>query len=340
MLLLLVTGPILLPEYRASDPRPIDIASALLSLGAVLSIIYGVKRIASAAGGAWPILSIVAGAALGATFIRRQRRVPDPLIDPRLFANRQFTGALIAYTLATFVAFGIYLFVGQYLQLVLRLSPLAAGVATLPSFAGFILGSFVAPVVARRIPPITLIVAGFVGSAAGFALLALATPDSPLGVVIAGITIYSLALSPVFVLATDIIVGSAPPERAGAASALSETGSELGGALGIGVLGSIGTAIYRHAMSNGMPAGISGVAAHAARNTIGGAIAQSGSADMDSVHALARNAFTGSMNATGWLCIAAVILVAAGLALSARRRAGGSTPSGQSSRFASAGAPL
>jgi DHA2 family multidrug resistance protein-like MFS transporter len=321
MLLLLITGPLLLPEYRDPDARAIDVTSALLSLAAVLAFVYGMKRIASAGGGVWPFTSIVIGLTLGAAFVRRQRRLRDPLIDPALFASRRFTGALVAYTLATFAAFGIFLFAGQYLQLVKGLSPLRAGVASLPVFVGFIAGSFIAPVLARRISSISLMVGGFLMSAVGFAMLALAEPSSSLGMVITATSVYSLGLSPVFVLATDMIVGSAMPEKAGAASALSETGSELGGALGIGLLGSLGTAVYRHAMTHGMPAGVPSDAASAARNTIGGAMSETGGvsvAAVDSLQHLARVAFTSSMNAVGWLCVAVVILSAVGLALSAR----------------------
>lgn len=311
MVLLLIAGPVLLPEYRDPDARPIDAPSALLSLGAVLSTIYGVKQIATTGASGAAFITIAIGIALGTLFVRRQRRIANPLVDPALFRSIRFAIALVAYTLATFVAFGIYFFTGQYLQLVKGLSPLAAGITSLPVFAGFIIGSFASPVVARRTGPLPLMVGGFAASAIGFGLIGITGPSSPLGLLIAGMSIYSLALSPVFVLATDAIVGSAPPERAGAASALSETGSELGGALGIGVLGSIGTAVYRHTISVAIPAGISGEAAAAARNTLGGAIA------VPQLRAVAREAFASSMNAVGWSCVAIVLVCAVGLTLAA-----------------------
>ena len=90
---------------------------------------------------------------------------------------------------------------------------------------------------------------------------------------VAGSVVFSLGLAPVFTLATDIIVGSAPPERAGAASAISETSAEFGGALGIAILGSIGTAVYRGQVADAFPAGIPPGAAEAARETLGGAVA-------------------------------------------------------------------
>jgi len=103
-------------------------------------------------------------------------------------------------------------------------------------------------------------------------VLTLVDGASSLAVLITGSVIYSLGVSPVVILATDLIVGSAPVERAGAASAISETSSELGGALGIAVLGSIGIAVYRGMMATGIPLGVPPDAAEVARATLGGAV--------------------------------------------------------------------
>src|SRR5258706_726916 len=119
MLLLLMLGPVLLPEFRDPEAGRLDLVSAALSLAAVLSVIYGLKRIAED-GPAWlPVLSMAAGLALGVAFVRRQLTLADPLIDLRLFRSRAFSGALVIYTLGTFVAFGAFVFLAQDLQLVL-----------------------------------------------------------------------------------------------------------------------------------------------------------------------------------------------------------------------------
>jgi DHA2 family multidrug resistance protein-like MFS transporter len=313
MILLLVAGPVLLPEYRDPSARPVDVSSVLLSLAAVLLVIFGVKRIATAPGFALPTVTIATGAICAIAFIRRQRRIADPLIDPALFANARFVGALVAYTVGTFLGFGIWLSTSQYLQLVKGLSPLTAGLTSLPVFAGFTAGSFIFPVVARRVGAERLMIVGFIGSAVGFALLALTTTTSPLALVIAALGLYSLSLSPIFVLATDLIVGSAPPERAGAAAALSETGSELGGAVGIAVLGSIGTAVYRHAVALRMPVGIPRLVAEGARNTIGEAMRATDSMSgvaAGSLHRVAQAAFASSMNVTAWACVVVALVMA------------------------------
>ena len=269
MLLLLVLGPILLPEFRDPQAGRLDLFSAALSLAAVLLVIYGLKRVAEHGFGWVPAFTIVTGLAVGAAFLRRQRALAHPLIDLRLFRSRAFSASLAVYLLGTLVAFGAYIYIAQYLQLVLGLPPLQAGLATVPSMAAFVVGSMLVPVIARRVRPWSLMAAGLVLAAVGFGVLAQA---GGLHVIVIGSVIYSLGFSPVVILATDLIVGSAPVERAGAASAISETSSELGGALGIAVLGSIGVAVYRGMMATGIPLGVPPEAAEVARATLGGAV--------------------------------------------------------------------
>jgi MFS transporter, DHA2 family, multidrug resistance protein len=164
-------------------------------------------------------------------------------------------------------------FIAQYLQLVLGLEPLPAGLWTVPSMLAYISGSFLVPRIVRRIRPSCVMSAGMVLAAVGFGVLTRVDGPAGLAVTVAGSVIYSLGLTPVVILATDLIVGSAPIERAGAASAISETSSELGGALGIAILGSIGTAVYRLHVGDALPAGVPPDAAEVARATLGGAAA-------------------------------------------------------------------
>ena len=273
MLLLLVLGPLLLPEFRDPNAGRLDLRSAGLSLAAVLLVIYGLKRVAEHGPGWLPLLTVVAGLVLGWVFARRQQRLADPLIDLRLFRAPGFSMSLAVYLLGTLVAFGAYIFIAQYLQLVLGLAPLQAGLATLPSMFAFVAGSMIVPLVVRRVRPTTAIAGGLILAAVGFAMLAGVDGSAGLGLLVAATIVYSLGISPVVILATDLIVGSAPVERAGAASAISETSSEMGGALGIAILGSIGTAVYRSRIAHSMPPEIPAEAAAAARATLGGAVA-------------------------------------------------------------------
>jgi MFS transporter, DHA2 family, multidrug resistance protein len=276
MLLLLAVGPVLLPEYRDPNAGRLDILSAAMSLVSVLLVIYGLKRLAEDGLGSLPVVSILAGVGVGFLFVRRQQKLPDPLIDVRLFRSPAFSASLAAYTLGTLVAFGSYIYLSQYLQLVLGLSPLKAGLWMVPSMLSFVVGSMVVPIIARQVRPAHAMGAGLVLAAVGFAVLAQMDRGPSLAMLVTGSVIYSLGISPVVILATDLIVGSAPVERAGAASALSETSSEFGGALGIAVLGSIGTAVYRGLMVDAIPVGVSSQSAEAARGTLGGALAESG----------------------------------------------------------------
>ncbi len=192
---------------------------------------------------------------MGAAFVRRQGRLADPLIDLDLFRIRTFSAGLAANTMGFFAAFGLFIFVSQYLQIVLGLSPLEAGLWSLPSSAGFIAGAMVVPMALHGVRPAYVIGGGLALASMGFVLISQA---DGLDLVVAGSVVFSLGLSPVAGMATELIVGAAPPERSGAASAISETSSELGGALGIAVLGSIGTAVYRGRMEDAVPSGVPG----------------------------------------------------------------------------------
>lgn len=272
MLLLLVLGPTLLPEYKDPVAGRIDLLSVLQSLLAVLLVIYGLKQTAEH-GLHWRMsLVFLAGLAIGARFLRRQRRLAYPLLDLALFANRKFTAAISAYALSCLAMFGVYLFITQYMQLVLGLSPLEAGYATLPWALGFVFGSLTAPRLARHIAPVKILVTGLLAAALGFCVILLAGQSYGLGALIAGTLIISLGMAPVFTIGNEMIITAAPPERAGSASAISETSSEFSGALGIALFGSIGTLIYRTILSGRMPTGLTEEAATAAVATLGGAV--------------------------------------------------------------------
>jgi MFS transporter, DHA2 family, multidrug resistance protein len=271
MALLLVLGPIVLPEYRDPDAGRLDLLSAVMSLIAVLAVVFGLKQMAQDGISALPLVTIAIGVVVGVAWVRRQLDSPDPMIDLRLFRIPSFNASLVVNFLTIFVAIGYFLFVAQYLQLVVGLSPLLAGVCSVPSAIGFIIGSNLAPPMVRRFRPANVMGASLVFAAAGLVLLTQVGVTNSLVIVIAASVVIALGLAPVLTLTTDLIVGSAPPERAGAASGVSETAVELGGALGISVLGSLGVAIYRGDLAQ-LPAGLSPDAAATARDTLGGAV--------------------------------------------------------------------
>ncbi|NDZ16784.1 MFS transporter [Variovorax sp. WS11] len=269
MALLLLIGPWLLPEYRDPGAGRLDLLSAAQSLLAVLAVIYGLKRFAEHGAGWLPLAAVVLGVAIGWAFFRRQGRLADPLIDLALFRAPAFSAALTINTLAFFIAFGSFLFVVQYMQLVLGLSPLQAGLWSVPSGLAFAVGSTLVPRIVRRVRPGFVMAGGLLIAAVGFALLTQVDRTDGLALLVAAYAILSLGLSFAFTLAVDMMVGTAPPERAGAASAIQETSSEFGGALGIAMLGSLIVAVYRNAMAGNALEGVPPAVAEAARSGLG-----------------------------------------------------------------------
>ncbi|HET9213841.1 MAG TPA: MFS transporter [Gaiellaceae bacterium] len=318
MALLLVLGPVLLPEYRDPDAGRLDLVSAALSLVAVLAVVYGLKQMAQDGLGALPAVAIAVGLILGVLFVRRQARLADPLIDLQLFRVPAFSASLAVYTLGILVLFGSFLFIYQYLQLVLELSPFMAGVVTLPSFVAFVAGSMLAPAFVKRVRPAYVMAAGLAVAAVGLLGLTQVGVESGVGVLIGTSFVYSLGIAPVFTLTNDLILGAAPPERAGSASAISETGAELGGALSIAILGTIGTAVYRVQVDDGIPASVPPEDAETARDTLGGAVAVSREltdAVAGPVLDAARAAFTQGLHVVALVSAILAALAAVGVAV-------------------------
>ena len=323
MVLLLVLAPLLLPEFRDPHAGRIDLLSAGLSLAAVLAIIFGIKHAAVHGPDLVATVALGAGTALAVLFVRRQRRLADPLIDLSLFRSAAFSMSLAVNVFGFFVAFGSFLLIAQYLQLVLGLSPLAAGLWTAPSSLGFIGGSMLAPVLAARIRPALVMAGGLAIAALGFAAVTQASGPNALAILVGGYIVLCLGLGPVFTLATDQIVGAAPPERAGSAAGLAETSSELGGALGIALLGSLAAAVYRGVMDVSMPDGVPAAAAEIARDTAGGAIAESQRLEGvlgAQVLSAARDAFAQSFEVSMAVCAAVALLASLAAVLFMTRR--------------------
>lgn len=309
MAVLLVLGPLLLPEFRSPGAGRADALSVVLSVVAALAVTHGVKELAAGGAARSGLLSLAVGTVLAVVFVRRQRRLAEPLLDLRLFAERRFSGALGTLMLVILVGPGIGLLAAQYLQLVLGLSPLEAGLWMLPNTVLVIVGFVATPALARRVRPAVLGAAGLVLGAAGVLLLTTAGTYG-LPALVTGHALFFLGGSPLLVLGTDIVVGAAPEERAGSAAALSETAQEFGGAAGLAVFGSIAAAVYQARLR--VPDEIPAEAAEAARDTLGGAIAVASGQPAGVAATLAdgaRAAFTSGLTATA--VAAAVVLLAA-----------------------------
>ncbi|MEU0162720.1 MFS transporter [Streptomyces sp. NPDC006261] len=316
MVVLLIVTPILLPEYKDPDAGRLDLASVVLSLVTVLPVIYGIKRLAEHGPGALAIGTLLVGLLFGVVFVLRQRKLADPLLDLSLFSNRAFSTALLVLTLGLGLMGGLYLFITQYLQLVEGLTPMKAGLWLLPAAGALIIASSLTPAVAQRVRPGYVVGGSLFLSVLGYILISLADSTGGLPLLVIGFVLIYTGISPMMVLGTDLVVGSAPPERAGSAAAMSETGMEFGIALGIAGLGSVVTAVYREDIGAALSSDLPASAADTARDTLAGADTVAGElggpAGTELLDA-AREAFTSGLNlASG---IAAVIV--AGLAIAA-----------------------
>ncbi len=261
MVLLLVIGPKLLPEYRDETAGRLDLPSVALSLAAILPAVYGVKELARDGVRPLPVAALVAGIAVGYVFVKRQRALDEPLLDLRLFAGTAFRTALGGMLLFSMLGGTTMLFVAQFFQLALHLSPIAAALGLLPGMVTSTISFLVAPVLARRVPTGTLIAGGVVTAALGMVVLAFADAD-PVWPAI-GFAVTSLGVGPMVTLGTDLVVGSVPPRRAGAAASLAQTANEFGYALGMATVGTLGNAVVRaHTEADGLHvvAGLSAVA--------------------------------------------------------------------------------
>ncbi|MFF7840974.1 MFS transporter [Streptomyces ossamyceticus] len=308
MALLLLLGPVLLPEWK--DPRPgrFDLIGVPLSMAAVLPVVYGLKEIPSEGWNVRYVVSLTVGLLFTALFVHRQRTTPSPMISPALFRRPGFTPAVALNLLAAFGMMGSAYFTTQYLQSVLGKSALEAALwGLLPSLLIGVAAPVATALVQRGVNRAYVVAAGFTTAACGYGLLATAGPDS-LWLVLAGAGVLAAGIVTVMSQMTDLALGAAPVERAGSASSLLETGQEFGGALGMAALGSIGTAVYHHEIPASAPA--------PARETLGGALAvaeQLPGATGDALAATARAAFTTGMQGAA-VAGAAVLLGAAALA--------------------------
>jgi DHA2 family multidrug resistance protein-like MFS transporter len=283
----------------------------------VLAAIYGLKQ-AVQDGLTWfPVLLMLLGIALALAFVRRQQTLADPMLDLTLFRNRVFSVSLASNVLNVFVSFGSFILVSQYLQLVLGLSPLHAGLLSLPASVLAIAGPMLSPILTQRIG-LRLSLAGLLGIAAvGFAVQALVGGPLAVATVAVGWALWALGGSAAATLTSGAIMGSARPERAGAVSALAQTGGELGGALGIGVLGSLGTAMYHAMVAAAIPEGLSPQLAAAARDTLGGALSVASQVPDPTAAATlvftAQHALTSAVQVTS--AIGAVVSIASAVAV-------------------------
>jgi DHA2 family multidrug resistance protein-like MFS transporter len=312
MVLLLVTGRALLPEFRNPNASKLDLVSVALSLATILPFIYGLKSLVTNGFQVLPAVAVVVGLVVGVLFVRRQRSLAEPLLDLRLFANRSFSVTLGTMLFSVMLSGAIMLFLTQYLQLVKNLSPLESGLLLLPSSAASVIGIMVPPMVARRIRPAFVIGGGLVISVLGLLLVTTVSSSSNVAQLVGGMALVFFGAGPILALGTGIVMGSVPPEKIGSAAAISQTTNELGFALGIATLGSLGAAVYRAQVQ--VPTGVPANAAAAAHASLAGATGAAhqlpAGLGTQLAHA-AEEAFTTGMGVAAAVAAGVLLIVAA-----------------------------
>jgi len=291
MAVLLVAGRLLLPETRDPAPGRFDPLSALLSLATMLPVVYGIKQFAVHGPTAKALAGVVLGVAFGALFVRRQQKLPDPMLDLALFREKKFSISIVTNLFSVFSLVGLLFLMPQYLQLVLGLSSFEAGLWMLPATVSGIAGALISARLANHFRPGTVMCTGMFIGTVGFLVLSMIGTDSGLAAPVIGFLLVGGGVSLAETLTNDLIITAAPPERAGAASAISETGYELGGAMGLALLGSIATAVYRTGLPADAPA--------AAQDTLGGAAAMA--QRRPELFDTARAAFTHGTQVAAWV---------------------------------------
>ncbi|MDJ0384598.1 MFS transporter [Streptomyces sp. G-G2] len=312
MLLLLVLVPVLVPEFKDPAPGRFDLLSVPLSMAAVLPVVYGLKEIAADGFEPLPLGCLAAGLLFGLLFVRRQLTRRDAMISRDLFRGRGFAAGVAFNSISAFAMMGSAYFTTQYLQSVLGMGTLEAALWGLAPSVAVGAAAPTATAMGQRFGRPVVIAAGFVIAAAGFLLLALTGTDS-LWPLLAGAAVLASGIVTVMALVSDMALASAPAEKAGSAASVLETGSEFGGALGMALLGSLGTAVYRADLADAQPA---------VRETLGGATAvahQLGGPAGETVLAAAREAFVHGMHAASYGATA-LLLAAAVVAVTRVRR--------------------
>ncbi|GAA2933051.1 MFS transporter [Streptomyces thioluteus] len=312
MAVLVLVGSKLLPESRDPAPGPWDLLSVVLSMTGIVAVVYAIKE--GAANGASPEVGVAAAVGVAALvwFVRRQLRLPAPLLDMRLFRNRGFSGAVLADLLTVLGLSGLVFFLSQFLQLVQNRDPLEAGLAELPAAIGAVTAGLLAGQAARRWSVRGVVSGGLAAIGTALAVLGWLSTGTAYPLLGAVLLVVGVGAGFSFTVTADVILSSVPKEQAGAASAVSETAYELGAALGIALLGSIVTGVYRGFT---VPAGVPEAPAAAAHESLGGAVKAAVTLPADTGSALlssAQHAFVDGLRiASG---VGAVVLLSTAVA--------------------------
>ena len=321
LLAFLVAAPLILPESKDPHPGPVDPLSIVLAVLTMAPVVYGIKSLATGGSVLHGVLFIAVGALCGLLFARQQVAKDYPMLDLRFFRSPRFSGGLSVNMVSNVALFGFLFFFTQYLQLVNGTDPMTSGLLMVPGLVLSILAGLGAERIARLVGIRTAVVLGLLLVAAGFFVVAFTDQMASSAPILVAFTVMSAGTGLATTLSTDLVVSSVPEAKAGAASAVSETGYEVGAVLGTAVLGGLTTAFYQAHLE--LPAAVSADSAQIAHETLGGALDVAAESPAGSVIAdAAVAAFSSGMQWTaliGGVLVAVVAMVLARVLRADRR---------------------
>ncbi len=263
----------IVPESRSSDHPRLDWIGGVLSIVGLVSLVWAIIE-APAHG--WTAPETLAGAVIAVTsitgFIAWERRVPEPMLDVRFFRNARFSAASATIMLMFFALFGFIFLSTQYLQFVLGYTPFGAGLRTLPFAGAMILAAPMSSRVVELLGTKRTVVVGMLTFATGLVVASTSTVASGYPRIGIAMLLMGAGLGLSAPPATESIMGSLPPDRAGVGSAMNDTTREVGGALGVAIIGSLMSSIYAGQLDDHLPRNISPAVAREAEDSIGAAL--------------------------------------------------------------------
>lgn len=304
---LLILGPLLLPESEPDASGPIDVLSTVQSMVALSALVYSIKHIASDGPDALALAAFCIAIVVGWKFVHRQLNLPTPLMDLSLFRNKTFSGSVTINLMSLAFLIGFVFFSTQLLQIVLRMSPLSASLVLIPGqIMAIVVGILIVPV-AQRVSVNVLIPVLLAFTAGAFFMVA--SFGSSLTVLVLAFALLNIGVGAIATVSNDVILSAAPPNKAGAASAISETAYEVGVVLGTTLLGGIVTAYYRGTLQ--LPDFLTSLQTQLAGETLAGAYAVSATLSEDQADELMRSAtraFEGGTSLMAWATFSLAVL--------------------------------
>jgi EmrB/QacA subfamily drug resistance transporter len=308
----------IVPDSRDVNAPRLDLLGALLSTVGLIALLYGIIEGPSFGWGSSKVVAAFAAAAVLLTgFVLWEQRTDHPILEISFFRNPRFTAASISITLVFFAMFGCLFFMSQYLQFVLGLSPLGCGVRLLPVAGVLMISAPASAKLVARFGTKLVVASGLVLVTVALVIFSATTVSSGYGLVAVVLVVIGAGMGLAMAPATDSIMGSLPLEKAGVGSAMNDTTREIGGALGVGILGSITTSLYASRFVSQAQyrqlAATSASAAAAAKSSIGGAAIVAAQLPVSFAHAVtdaANAAFVHALDTTA-LVAAAVSLLGA-----------------------------